>query len=357
MKIYTVTFSFSTNLGEKLQEYALYKYLKNYGHSVKVVNYQPSFLSKKNNFKGSLNLKNISKHIIFKIIGFIEKRKTQKFIRRNIEITDCCSGVKEIKLLDAPDVWIAGSDQIWNIEMTNGFDDVYILNFDSPAKKIAYAASSGDYVFKKEEVKKIGDILKEYSAISVREHWLKTLLNENKICNITHVMDPIFLLNRQQYKNIAKPSKFNRYILVYEMAYDPLIGKVANWIAKINNLNTIQIKQVVNKHGFNKIIPFVSPDEFIGLVEGAEYVVTNSFHGTAFSIKLEKQFYVVPIREGCSRIQSLLDDLGLQNRVIRGIKDMCTLNEKIEYERVNSILTSLVNDSIEFIEEALKRYE
>ena len=351
MKIYIVTFNFTHNLGATLQEYALFKYLHNLGKDVYVVDYRPESMKKRRYWSRGLNVGNLIKKLYLlprylrKVLAF------NKFSIRFIRLTSRCNNVIDIEKLPDAGLYICGSDQIWNPDITGGFDSGYLLNFRTNVKKIAYAASYGKDYCNDEDVDTILRLTKEYNAISVRESNLKDRLEEKGGKDISHVLDPVFLLSKDDYEKIEKKPNIKGYVLIYTMAKDKRCVEIAKTIGEIYNLKTVYINLLRNTYNVSKAISQISPEEFIGWVNHADYVVTNSFHGTAMSILLGKQFYCTPLQERGSRIVSILAKLGLESRIITEI-DNRTIND-IDYDKVNKALEKEIKVSKEFLERAI----
>lgn len=351
MRIYLVTFNFTHNLGATLQEYALFKYIHNLGKDVYVVDYRPEPMKNRRYWSRTICVNNFIKKIytlpryLRKVLAFY------KFSNRLVRLTTRCNNAFDIENLPDASLYICGSDQIWNPEITGGFDSGYFLNFRTDAKKISYAASYGKDNCTDEDVDAILRLTEDYSAISVRESYLKERLEERGGRDIAHVLDPVFLLSKNDYEKIEKRPNMKGYVLIYTMAKDKRCANIAKSIGKIYNLKTVYLNLSRNIYGVNKVKAQITPEEFIGWVNHADYVVTNSFHGTALSILLGKQFYCTPLEERGSRIVSILAKLGLGSRIITEI-DVKTITV-IDYEKVNKALNGEIESSKEFLERAV----
>lgn len=321
MKIYTLTFSCTRNVGAALQEYALYKFLEKQGYKAAVVDYRPDFFWRHQSVLFDLFHDATIKKWLLLPFTAITAFKFNCFSKKHITMTARCRTIKNIEQLCQPDIYIAGSDQIWNGEIT-GYDDGYFLNFSTKAYKIAYAASVGnDFISelgKETLMKKIGS----FNDISVREHYLKECLEENGKERIKQVLDPVFLLNKEDFPVSKKRYVKYKYLLLYITAENEVCYNAARKLAEIYQLKIVQINRINNRYGVDKVLPCVSPDEFVRLITEADFVVTNSFHGTAMSIVLEKSFYAVKLKNRNSRLESLLFESGLVNRLITKVDDI-----------------------------------
>lgn len=366
MKIGILTFHNAHNYGAALQAYALKKYLIKKGFEVECINYINKNIEEGYLFKRKNNIK---------IGGF---RTTKKWIKRQIEIS---IGKKEYECrwkkfdsfiynyltrkdkfynkkdesLNKYDIIICGSDQIWNNNLTNGFDDLYFANIKTKAKKIAYAASIGKAKFNKEEEKKFLKLIKNFNYISVRELNLKEYIEKNSQLKVNVVVDPTLLLEKEDYEPIFLKNRIEKekYLLQYTMFEDKNIDEIAHAIAKENGLNIKEIRYSKNilKKGTGQLLD-VGVEEFLSYINNAEYVVTNSYHGTIFSLLFNKNFYAVKNKGGNVRIENLLDLLNLEKRYIEK-KEETDNQSFIDYDNVERKLIELKKESKSFLDRAI----
>ena len=350
MKIYIVTFCNTTNVGAALQEYALQEFLKTCGHEVKVVNYVPKIMAEINSVWAAVirsrTISQFFRGIILLPVCFVRKVKYIQFTKKYITLTAVCKNVADIEKIEQPDVYFVGSDQVWNDEMLN-WDLGFFLQFCTTAKKAAYAASAGKDEFSIEFLSKLKKMTKDFSRISVREDVLKNAFERIGVYNVEHVLDPVFLLSKSYYESMIKKPKINNYILLYEAEINDNCILVARQLAKYYKLKIVQINRIHNKYRVDKLSPCTSPTDFLGLVKFADYIITNSFHAVAFSLIFEKQFWTVKLEKRFSRLESLLQLVGLEERILN---DGLQKNEKIiDYKKVNIRLQKQKEKSIDFI--------
>lgn len=351
MNIYTITFCNTTNVGAALQEYALQKFLQSKGHRVKVVQYIPPFMRKGQSVWGAFLQ---GKHIIQSLKGLLlvplkvnRKRKYIRFSQKYISLTTVCRNSLEIEKLEQPDIYVAGSDQIWNDELVD-WDPGYFLQFHTPARKASYGASAGKDSFSDDFLCKLKEKTKDFYAISVRETALKLSLERIHVKDVELVLDPVFLLPREQYETILQKPKISSYVLLYEAEVNENCIHIARKLAKSYHLKIVQINRVNNRYHVDKLYPCVSPTEFLGLVKYADYVVTNSFHAVAVSLILERPFWVIKLKERFSRIASLLKIAELEDRVLNSSE--ADFGKAIDYEMVKRNLTPLKKESERYLE-------
>lgn len=360
MKIGILTFHCAHNYGAVLQAYALQEIIKELGHEVEIIDYRPDFLltpyktfSLKNIFSG--NIKSILKKMVSAFLTFPAKVKRRAkfnlFISTNLNSTSKSTG----KIPENYDLYIIGSDQVWNHRLTKGFNDVYWGYFKTKiaAKKITYAASFGDALNSENELLFIQKALNNFDGISLREADYINLLKQFYKKEIYKVLDPTLLLNNNLWESVViKPNISKKYVLVYQVMRSNETLRIAKGIAEQIDGTVIEIPAMISiKNLRNKYIT-TSPFEFIGWIKNASCVVTTSFHGTAFSIIFNKPFYTVNLADGSEkRAGDLLTSLNLNHRLIS--KESVIKFENIDYTNVGMKLQELQQNSIQYIENFL----
>lgn len=257
------------------------------------------------------------------------------------------------------DFYITGSDQVWNSVHNEGLNARYF--FDGIAgKKIAYSSSFGTTTIAESEYDIIKQMLSAYSSISVREDSAKRIVEDMGL-KATHLLDPTFMLKSEEWKVfMSKRMIPEPYILVY-LPYNVhdknLIYKTVHRIADENNLKIVTFSwNILNEKYADKTIKFANPGDFLSLMYYADFVITNSFHGTAFSINLNKQFYVYMPTGFGTRILSILKMSNLESRLLKAdeIVSLSKIEAKIDYSEVNEILDTERLKSYDFLKNALK---
>ena len=282
-----------------------------------------------------------------------------KFIDSNLKMTKKYNSIDELRNDPPPkDVYITGSDQVWNPEITKGLSDIYTLNFGSDkTNRISYAASIGNNTLGKEDYK--GKVSK-IDYISVREETAKKLLQPliNKPINV--VLDPTLLIDKNGWEESfdLDDKEKEPYILTYHVAEYPEYVKIINELSKKTGLKVITFEKR-KKNSYNNILRCAysdGPEEFVRLIKNAKYVVTTSFHATVFSIIFHKKLFVVPHNTTGSRMLDLLNKLGLSNRAFYTLEEFKKFNydEEIDYKKVEKILEIERNKSLTFLQNALK---
>ena len=366
MKIKTITCHDVYNSGASLQAYALMKYLQELGHDVEIINYKPVYLDNHhkllvvNNprYKQNIILKSI--YIMLKLPGRIfnlkNKKKFDDFKKNYLKITNkkYVSNEDLKKNLPLADAYIAGSDQIWNTVFKNGKDPAFYLDFVPNNKiKISYAASfateSIDEICK-ENIKKM---INKLNSIAVREISGLNILYSMGIKNGVQVVDPVFLLDKEHWNSLVLNKKFKeKYIFVYDFDGSEIIEKLAK---KISQEKNIKIYTVFRSPYTDKYIKNIGPKEFITYIKNAEYIISNSFHATAFAIIFKKEFFVINRKEKINtRMRDLLILLKIKNRLIDKEISEINLNNKINYREIQKNLEKACKRSKEYLKKALE---
>lgn len=371
MKIGILTFHRAHNYGALLQCYALKTYLSNLGHNVQIIDYWPTYHSREYrllpNFKSRSLLGKI-KAILLLSIGIRRiinrSKRYNKFIYENFNLgrVPVYKNAASIKFCEF-DLVVYGSDQIWRnskLSHYNGFDDVYWGEYPQFVKrKISYAASMGLLDSCSKSKVFYAKKLRNFNDVSVREQALKSLINS--ICEIpvSVVLDPVFLLEKTEWETLSKKSTIkttsNKYLFFYFlMTSSKEAINVANEISRRKKLSIIETRGRVNPALIGKrYFQTPSPIDFIQLICNADFIITTSFHGLAFSLLFEKQFYAMGMGENSERAKSLLRLLGLENRYLEN----CILPKEIEsicYDEVTPKLLKAKQNSYEFLKRNLE---
>lgn len=363
--VYILTFHCAKNYGAILQAYALQSTLYRYISNVYIVDYRPDFLIKP--------YKPLFKKIC--MLDFIHGNKLKYIVRIIISIASYYFFGYKIKLRRysifeqtylklSPwrhnatiDAVVLGSDQIWNSRITQ-MDRTYFY-IDSPkgnTRVISYAASIGNDQSTKEELDFLRENIKNVDCISVREETAQQVLSA--VCDkpITTVLDPTLLIKStdKEWHQLVGDNRYGRYLLLYQMSDDPNTLKICRYVAKMLELKIIEV--LANPFGhknlnLHKHITTAGPEEFVTLFAHAEYVVTSSFHGTAFSLIFNKQFVTVAHPTAGLRQRDLLSRIGLSDRVVSSVDDIPASD--IDYSIVNARLDIERQKSFAFIEKAL----
>lgn len=357
MRTGILTFHNAVNYGALLQTYALQTQLEYLGCTVQVINYSNKYVSstiKNPDIRSYHNPLNYVQDKKFYDNFVVRKKKMQEFTAKYIKLTAETEQAKLPELGESFDLFFVGSDQVWNDKITRN-DDTYYLNFVPPYKKCSYAASIGSKEIPMNRVSHVYSYLKDFRAISVREITAKKSLAHQMGIESERVLDPTLLLSKKDYGKFFQSEIPNeRYILVYMLLFSESLLQSAKIIAKKYGLSVVCVNASGKNVKFGKDRSKAGIEEWLTLLNNAEYVFTNSFHGVAFSINFNKNFYVElpPARVNAnSRIIDILDILKLQNRIIQNGKFE---ESEINYNNVNRLLQMEREKSIKYIENVLE---
>lgn len=357
--IIIVTFQRADNYGAALQAFALQHYLKLKKYNVKTLDYRDANIERGykviNIYKSGkkIFIKSVIKNILFFNRNLKRKRSFAKFRKKYIELTN--EYVSLDKLKDNPpkaDIYIAGSDQVWNTKITFGLQDVYTLNFGNDnVNRISYAASIGNSLIYDYEKDFFINKIKKIDNISVREEKAKELLNGIGIDNVKVNIDPTLLIKQEQWNKMIENVKVpkQKYLLAYVVEKNDEYYKISNYVANKCNEKIVYF-EMFNKYYKEKTINKYSSDplEFVALIKNADKVICTSFHATVFSIIFHKNFYVVPHARTGNRVTNLLSQLCLDDRIVYTYDDFIRMEKnknEIDWGKVDKKLEELREDS------------
>jgi hypothetical protein len=261
-------------------------------------------------------------------------------------------------------VLVSGSDQLWNPAVTgaeNRFDDAYLLGFAEPSQFcMSYATSVGGYQIPEQPDGELVTHLKRYKAIAVREADTASKISALLNTPVEHVLDPTLLLNKKEWTSILglsdeKGVSKEPYVLVYAVAKDVFFSKAVEALTKRIGLKVISIDQdLMLGHKSSVHLMDSGPLDFIQLFANASFVVTNSFHGTAFSVNFNVPFAAVRPRSGANRILSFLNSTALNERFVQDLVEVDGMGISVDFNDSNIRLESLRARSLAYVEKTLK---
>lgn len=377
-KIKILTFHWTVNFGGLLQAYALQEKLKSFGYETEFINYH----NKKELSSVSSRKRRVLQFVWDKVAKiFFGRRKraviTQKFRDEHLNISKIkYSSFEQLSNIEKEErayAYIVGSDQVWNPDLT-GNPNAYLFSFLShKCKKIAYAASFGKASLPKGSQTVFRRELKEFSSLSVREEDGATLMKSLFGIKPEIVMDPVFLLGKDRWDIIVTERLIDEdYVLCYYMnsadkSIHEGIKNIAEHLSKKHNIKVINIgkKEFERCKFWENNLFDIGPREFISLIKNSKYVVTNSFHATAFSIIYNIPFFI-PVNYAeisrnrlSNRIENLVKAISCDDRIISCPIDrtntemkICGL-EKMDFANANKKVEVLVEKSNEFITTSL----
>lgn len=362
-------FNRGRNYGQTLQAFALYYTLRKLGYDCELLSYGkngPRLSEEEIN-----QLSGAKRELQIKFLSFIKEH-----INYSIRLRDRESAERYLLENDF-DVVLCGSDQIWNPFFS--LDTVYFLDFQVPYPKVAYAASMVDIrlVSEYEKYPSVPALLKDFSAISVRENSARTIVNQltDGAIQAAVVLDPTLLLTQDEWcQNVEIPVlQKEKYIFCYTYYITGMQKVLIQQMAQAYGCSTVIISDLLKSDmpempGLHiERAENVSIEMFLSLIKNAEAVVTDSFHGTAFSIQFEKMFFAVEStqskeellengkpRSHIDRIATLLEKAGVTSQLLRyGKEDSAQIENPIDYEAVNKKLAQERASSLEWLRDAI----
>jgi hypothetical protein len=360
-RIAILTFQNTINYGATLQAFALQEYINKQNCNVEIINYENDILSREHKTQKFFQRRTFKQWVLYFLISQSINRKANAFrkfrLRYMTESTERYDINTIIQSNGTYDIYIVGSDQVWNGDITHN-DMTYFLDFAEEGKVLSsYAASFGKEAIPIELHETYKKLLARFSFISVREQQgaqiIQSLINRP----VEVVLDPIFLLSKTDWESIAvSPRSISKkYIVLYVFGRPSNLFKVARVIAKETGCKIVVIGSDYRKQIGFYYTGSVGPEQFLGYLLNASCVLTNSFHGTAFSINFNKQFYVELLPSSStmnSRLMNILDTFKLQDRRLSsGI--IPNSHELINYDKVNKILNTERIKSYAFLEKII----
>jgi len=365
MKVEIITLHRITNFGSMLQTYATQTAIEKLGHEAEVLDFVPEGMSfKRANWPNNdvPAWKKLIKFPPLLAVNLVEYSDVNRFLRKYIHLSSKRYHCYQEIMADIPvaDAYLSGSDQVWNTQNNNPPEDLkaYYLGFAPEGKKrIAYAGSFGKNTFTEDEERIIKEFIAKYDHISVREDDGLRILQGFGFDNGVHVVDPTLLLRGEEWREFASGKKAPKsgYVFVYNLNRNGLIKEMAKAIAKEKGLRIINfadtfdfIKGAKNRMGN-------TAEDFVNHIANADYVVTDSFHGTAFSLNLNRQVIVVKAPRYNSRIESILRVSGLlDTRLVGSVEEgLQAASNTIDFEDVNQRIDNARKQSLNYLKTAL----
>lgn len=361
-KIKTITCHEVYNYGASLQEYALLKFLVNLGHEASAIHYKPSYLS------GQFSLRSVSNpkfnrpfirelYLLLKlpsrILALRRKWQFDDFHKKYVPTDSRLYKSNDELMADMPeaDIFICGSDQIWNSYFQNGRDPAFYLNFVPENKgKFSYAASFAIDELEESYRDLVRNNLIRFDAISVRETSGVEILRKLGVNNAVQVLDPVFLLDIEDWHCFIEPFD-EKYIFVYDFDNNSVIKELALGLKKVHGWKIYTVNRAIDYADNN--FWFRGPELFLSLVAHSEFNITNSFHSIAFSLLFQKQFVAINrFEEINTRMRDLLSLLGLEYLLISSVEDF-ELFKEIDFRKLESVLNYLIEQSKLFVVQSI----
>lgn len=354
MKVGILTFHWATNYGAVLQAYALQTYLSQHGYDAQIIDYLPFTLKK--NLVNCIFIKRPWR-IPRNILDYLKELRFREFRKKHFRLSRKYQSFEDL-IMNPPlyDIYVCGSDQIWNpgfaLRGEKKTTLSYFLEFcPNNVKRIAYAVSFGCIQYPKILIDLVSPILSKFKAVSVRENSGCQIVHKMGIDNVELLPDPTLLLRAKDYESLAFTSRKmqNKYIFFYALHdSQKTIKEIKNHFLRLHH-------KIIDAGSLTNSI--IGVETWLAFIESSSFVITNSYHGLIFSIIFRKPFIVVPAEgtyeEMNDRIFTLLRILGLEDR-IADYSDENKINsilvQSINWEMVENKVNSLRNDAHLFFE-------
>lgn len=347
--IYTIV---ANNYGAQLQAYATVRFLKR--------NFPQCIIELVNTskFDEKICLRSFIKSFVPS--EFARKKKFRKF---ELLLPLTKNYTQNTLLCNPPvyDIYIVGSDQVWNVSETMQGHKVFFLPFHTAAPKIALASSFGTSFIPERFKKEVSESLNDFSSIAVREIDGVKILADLGIQSEL-ILDPTFWLERKEWNKLAgnKPIIEGEYVVA--MGFEISNQNPQKLMNVIKDLYKMPIIGLITYRGFHydKKMNNLGPLEFLNVIKFSKLVITSSFHTLVFSLLFQKDFYLLKHTKRNSRMENLLQHVGLLNRMVEGSPDnyIDTLRTKehIDYKEVELKLEQLQEHTRSYIKSAINRY-
>jgi len=359
-KVGVITFHNYDNYGAVLQSYALQKTIEGMGADAELIDYRCDYIS--NPFQLS-RIKNKGLfNYVYGVIGYVcylPRRRKFNLLRKKLRYSHSVNKKSIAEVDGMYDVYITGSDQVWDYSLTD-FDKVYFLDFVTKGRKCSYAASIGEHLPDEKLAEEYARLLKDFDDIYMRESYgadvVEKLVGKRPGCTC----DPTLLFNGEEWARLAAdiPRAGKEYVLVYQLGINPDFVGFVKKLKKTTGLPVVYVPFPLVGLLSCKMKIGAGPEEWISFFRDAKYVVTDSFHGTVFSILFRKPFFVKTDGHHVNRrVQEFLTDLGLTDRIISDSITDEALTCGIEYDAIDEKLTKIRKDSIEKLKRMVSEEE
>lgn len=362
MKISVITLHAVKNYGSALQSYATQKIFEDLGLETEIIDYRRKPVLYKSPIQIIKDKEFSLKQKIKLLLIAPSSKKAQKvfdrFLNKHLRLTE--ERYTEDEDFDRnpieADIYCTGSDQVWNSSWHNGIVNPFFLSFAPDGKrKIAFSASIGKTELEPSEKEATKRLLERYDAISVREASAVDIIKDLGIEKVEQVLDPTLTVDPSVWYNLAAQTKRKeKYVLVYQLCNNAVFECYAKRFAKKKGLKLIRLctrYDQVRKPGHGVVLPEIIT--FLSLFRDAEYILTDSFHATSFSLIFHKKFGCFYPNAFATRLESVLKLTGLPQRHITNIEDFNSIDEEIDYQKVDLILNEHRKQTMAFLKTAV----
>lgn len=366
MKVAYITRHTPSNYGSVLQAYATQRAIEGLGHEAVCINYIRTDELPENRTKTLLSVSRWNKNAATRLLYSVTQKpvfdaagkRFDRYRKNMLTLTDECWNTPEELAQNLPkaDVYMTGSDQVWNTVGTGVIDPAYFLSFvPDGKKKVAYAGCFGTKTVRDEDRDNITKWLKRYDHITIREKSGVELAQSLGVC-AEQVLDPTFLMSPKDWLGILpKKEKTESYVLVYQLHPNKEFQTYAKEFARRKKMRLIRVHPYFH-HIFKpgKFVFCPPVEEFLWYIKNADYFLTDSFHGTSFAIGLNTQFVDVLPNVYSERNRSILATAGLENRILMSCDDFKIADKPIDFTAVNRKINAERTRSAEILRKIIE---
>lgn len=364
MRVKVITRHAPSNYGSLLQALATVTAIEKMGHECQIIDYVRADEMGLKALLVQLRQKpcynnNLVKRLAYILIRYPDEKwaelKFRQMRKHYLKMTQSCHCSSDLQRLDA-DIFMTGSDQVWGPVADADYDGAYFLDFTKDCtKRIAYSASIGRTELPKDALEKYKEMLSRYDSIAVRENTVVDMLAQWGMINVKQVLDPVFLLSAEEWNKIIRREQKNDYVLVYQIHNDSKLNDYAIRFADKCGMPLRRVSPFMRQIGRGgRLIHLPDIREFLSLIKGCSYLITDSFHGTAFGLIFNRQFVeVLPNNKTGSRNQSILELVGLTDRILKNYDDYSFIQNRIDYGKVNDVLNKERGKSLNILRNML----
>lgn len=344
-KAAVITLHCSDNPGSSLQTFALCRHLSQCGMQVQAIDYRPWYISNnghpiKRAVKTLLSLKSRS----------LQRRRIFGFMKKYIPTTEKYLSAAALRRHPPQaDIYITGSDQLWNTAHRCGSDGAYYLDFAADAPRLAYAISLGTAPPTEQTLAQIKRHCGSFSAISVREGSSCAPVEGVFGREIPLVCDPTMLISAEEFRGMSIAPEKEKYAVVYLCRPCALLDCAAEYIREKYGCKIIQLGGMKPLTHCDEYDNSIGPEEWLGYIENAEMIITGSFHATVFSLLFHKNFINILPSGNTGRIEQLAGYFGFEERIIRSENQLDITDAPFDFTRTDGKISELAAQSKEFL--------
>ena len=345
------------NFGSVFQAYALQRFLEKNGCDTELIDYRPAYYE-----AGKSPLKTFVGRALNLRSYHLRARRFESFLKKSDKLSPRTFRTGEelaAYYRGREGVYIAGGDQLWNDYHPCGRDDAYKLTFADTGKKLAYGTSMGRDSFDGAALDALAEKTKDFCRIMLRESVNVPMLAAHTSVPVDHVIDPVGLLSREDFLAIAKPPRIKEpYAVMYLADKSELLDEAVDILSKKLGLKIVHICGFRKKCACDVFEKAAGPEEILGYIANAQFVLSASFHATMFSLIFQRPFAtLLPGAKTNARIEDILGKVGLSSRILRTREDLAALTTPIDFSEASATLDAFRASSASLLLDTLGKEE